>query len=444
MNLRLRDEERQVLGALFVGALPLDDLAEVLRPEDFATDAHTALWADVLRWHGEDRALTPDVILSRAMQQADRYGGAVYVSGLGDAAAPTTFGVAGLARQIRKASDKRRVSQAYREALDSIAQGEDIETAHAVVERAIDGATIAAKTVDHSWVEALRRSARDVLDRHEAVAAGAIITLPMPMPRFAERFVMEAGELVILGARPGMGKSSLAMQVVECCEEAGFPTCTFMLEMTELQTIARLGSTRSPRALSPRDTTQGRLSRDDLSAFVDAAAGMAHWRGELCDSPGLTVEQLGRRARAMKRRCPELALIVVDHIGKLGKSDPRMSDYEKIGHATAYLKNLAKELEVVVFALCQLNRKVEERFDKRPKISDLRDSGKVEEDADSILFLYRGDYYEEPNAEAGIAEVIVAKQRQGESNIDHKMRWDAQRFRFSEIERPWAVYGRDA
>lgn len=442
--MRLRDEERRVLGALFAGPLPLDELAEIIRPDDFSMDDHSRLWGDVLRWHGEDRTLGPDVILSRALQAADRYGGPGYVSALGDAAPASTLGVTGLARQIREASDKRRMAAAYRSAIDMLADGETVEAAHVIVERAVGSATRQLAERDRSWMHAVARTAGHVVQRHRDVEDGRIVTLPMPLPTLASRFVMEAGELVVLGARPGMGKSALAMQVVECCEDAGFPTCTFMLEMTEVQTVARLGITRARRDLSARDATQGRLDRDALSSFVDAAEGMAHWRGELWDDPGLTVEQIGRRARIAKRNRPDLALIVVDHIGKVGKSDPRMSEYDKLGHASGYLKNLAKELGVVVLALCQLNRKVEERMNKRPKISDLRDSGKIEEDADSILFLYRADYYDEPNAEPGMAELVIAKQRQGESNIDHQMRWDPTRFRFREIDRPWAVYGRDS
>lgn len=441
--MRLRDEERRVLGALFAGPVPMEELAEIVSPDDFSTDEHCRLWGDVLKWHGEDRTLGPDVILSRSLQHAERYGGPGYISGLGDFAV-TTVGVTGLARQIREAADKRRLSAAYRTALDLLAQGETVETAHAGVERAVTGATRQLAKRDRSWLQVAARTAGQVVQRHRDVEAGLIVTLPMPMPRLAAQFVAEPGELIVLGARPGMGKSSLAMQMVECCEDAGRATATFMLEMTEEQTVARLGVTRARRDLVARDVTQGRLDRDALASFVDAAESMAHWRGELWDDPGLTVEQIGRRARIAKRNNPDLAMIVVDHIGKVGKSDPRMSEYDKLGHASGYLKNLAKELGVVVLALCQLNRKVEERINKRPKISDLRDSGKIEEDADSILFLYRADYYDDPNAEPGIADLVIAKQRQGESNIDHQMRWDAKRFRFTEIERPWAVYGRDA
>jgi replicative DNA helicase len=443
-ELRLRDEERQVLGALFIGPVPLDELAEFLRPDDFALDDHGRLWADVLRWHNEDPSgLGPEVILSRALQGSSRYGGPGYVSSLGDVAV-TTAGAVGLAKHIREAADKRRVQAAYRMALEALSEGESVESAHALVERAVDSATRQQVRLDRSWAQSVQRAAGNVVQRHRDVEAGRVVTLPMPMPRFAQRFVMEPGELVILGARPGMGKSSFAMQLVECCEDAGFPTCTFMLEMTEDQTIARLGVARARGAIKARDATQGQLNREQLNEFIDAAESMTAWRGELWDEAGLTVEQIGRRARNAKRNNPDLALIVVDHIGKVSKSDARMSEYDKLGHVSGYLKNLAKELGVVVLALCQLNRKVEERVKKVPRISDLRDSGRIEEDADSIIFLYRGDYYDDADAEAGVAEVIVAKQRQGESGIEHQLKWDPTRFRFTEIERPWAVYGRDA
>lgn len=442
-DLRLRDEERKVLGALFLGPVPLDELAEFLRPDDFAVDDHGRLWADVLRWHSEDQALNSEVILARALQGASRYGGPGYVSSLGDVAV-STAAVVSLAKQVREAADKRRVQAAYRMALEALSEGETVEAAHALVERAVDSATRQQVRIDRSWAQAVTRTAQNVMQRHRDVEAGRVVTLPMPMPRFAQQFVMEPGELVVLGARPGMGKSSFAMQLVECCEDQGFPTCTFMLEMTEDQTVARLGVSRARGEVKARAATQGQLNHDQLNAWIDAAESMTAWRGELWDEPGLTVEQIARRARIAKRNNPDLALVVVDHIGKVAKSDSRMSEYDKLGHVSGALKNLAKELGVVVLALCQLNRKVEERMKKVPRISDLRDSGKIEEDADSILFLYRADYYDEPGAEPGVAEVHVAKQRQGESNLEHKLKWDPTRFRFTEIERPWAVYGRDA
>jgi replicative DNA helicase len=441
--LRLPDEERKLLGTMFVGAIPVDALADVLRPEDFSTDDHAHLWRDALQWFREDPSLGVETLLSLAIQGADDYGGAAYVSSLGDRALSSHVDMLGLARQIRAAADRRRVIAACRSAITGLSDGKDIEESIAAVELAVQGSAHQSEERDRVWSEVLTRSTSQVVTRHEDVASGRLVSLPMPMHRFANQFVMEPGELVILAARPGMGKSSMAMQLVECCEESGLPTCTIMLEMTELQTVSRLAATRASRAISARDATQGRLQRDDLSTFVDTAAAMGSWRGELWDDSGITVEQLGRRARASKRRNPDLSLVVVDHIGKLAASQPRMSDYERTSHASSYLKNLAKELGVVVVALCQLNRQVESRTDKRPRLSDLRDSGKLEEDADSILMLYRGDYYEDPNAQPGVAEVIVAKQRQGESPLSHPMRWVAERFRFEEFERPWAI-GRGA
>ena len=218
--------------------------------------------------------------------------------------------------------------------------------------------------------------------------------------------------LVVLAARPGMGKTAIALNVVD--HVAGVlqaPTCLVSLEMTCQEVMERcfasVGSIdgrkfRTGEKLAPHE-------RDRLDTAKRIVGGYKLW---IDDQPRRNIVQIAANARSIKRQRPDLKLLVVDYIQMVDAEKPWERRSEQVANITRSLKELAKELNIVVLALSQLNREVDKREDKRPKLSDLRESGNIEQDADTILFVHRPEYYE-PGVKPGMAELIIAKNRNG-------------------------------
>lgn len=215
------------------------------------------------------------------------------------------------------------------------------------------------------------------------------------------------GNLVIVGARPKMGKTAFANQCALMTARRGMRAAFFSLEMTSDELAQRALSSWS--SVPQSDIREGKVDAN-IDALTNAMCRLDALPIEIDDTPGLHVDQLRARARAMHRR-NALSLIVVDYLTLLrGEGQNRT---QEIGYISRALKNLAKELQCVVLCLAQLNRKLEERTNKRPMMSDLRDSGEIEQDADLILFLYRDEVYDQKTQAKGVLEVIVGANRHG-------------------------------
>ncbi|MEO0605001.1 MAG: replicative DNA helicase, partial [Myxococcota bacterium] len=192
---------------------------------------------------------------------------------------------------------------------------------------------------------------------------------------------------------------------------AGRPVGIFSLEMSRGQLVTRMlccyGLVEAGRVRT------GSLETEDWERFLDASEALRKTRVHIDDTPGLSIGELQARARALHADYGELGLIVIDYLQLMKGDDPRASREQQISAISRGLKGLAKDLECPVIALSQLNRGVESRQDKRPLVSDLRESGAIEQDADVIMFIYRDEYYNPESADRGLAEVIIAKQRNG-------------------------------
>jgi len=222
---------------------------------------------------------------------------------------------------------------------------------------------------------------------------------------------LQKTDLVILAARPAMGKTALALNIALNVARKGHAVGIFSLEMSAGQLVTRLLCTEG--LVDAGKVRTGMLSREfDLPKLSNAAEVLYTLPLYLDDSPGINISQIRSKARRLKANNENLGLIVVDYIG-LMSGNQKVSRQEQVSESSRGLKALAKELDVCVLALSQLNRGVEQRTDKRPVPSDLRESGAIEQDADIITFIYRDEYYNEDSPKKGVAEVIIAKQRNG-------------------------------
>ncbi|WP_225784869.1 replicative DNA helicase [Xenophilus sp. Marseille-Q4582] len=225
---------------------------------------------------------------------------------------------------------------------------------------------------------------------------------------------LQPGDMIVLAARPSMGKTSLAINIAEhVALEEGLPVAVFSMEMGAAQLAVRIVG--SIGRIDQGHLRTGKLTDEEWPRLTEAIEKLRTISLHIDETPGLTSSELRANARRLARQYGRLGLIVVDYL-QLMSTSSSMSDENRataVGEISRGLKMLAKELKCPVIALSQLSRGVESRTDKRPMMSDLRESGAIEQDADLIMFIYRDDYYNKDSKEPGVAEVIIAKHRNG-------------------------------
>jgi replicative DNA helicase len=246
---------------------------------------------------------------------------------------------------------------------------------------------------------------------------GKLVGIPTGIPSIDDHiYGLNKSDLIIVAARPSMGKSAfahnIAMNIAARDDEDAVEVALFTLEMGREQIMTRLLSTAGRIPMGKLRT--GHLAQEDWKRMSQAAGYLENSRMHINDTPGITILEVCAEARRLKLRHPKLGVIILDYMQLLsGGVNANRSREQEISEYSRTLKELARELDVCVVALSQLNRAVEGRGDKRPMLSDLRESGAIEQDADIVMFLYRDDYYDEHSPDAGMTEIIIRKHRNG-------------------------------
>ncbi len=225
---------------------------------------------------------------------------------------------------------------------------------------------------------------------------------------------LQPGDLVVLAARPSMGKTAFAINIAEhVALNEGLPVAVFSMEMGASQLAVRIVG--SIGRVDQGHLRTGKLTDEEWPRLTEAIERLRTVSLHIDETPGLTPSELRANSRRLARQCGKLGLIVVDYLQLMSGSGGSDGDNRatELGEISRGLKMLAKELQCPVIALSQLNRGVEQRTDKRPMMSDLRESGAIEQDADIIMFIYRDDYYNKDSKDPGVAEIIIGKQRNG-------------------------------
>ncbi len=228
---------------------------------------------------------------------------------------------------------------------------------------------------------------------------------------------LQPGDLIVLAARPSMGKTALAINIAEhVAIKEQLPVAVFSMEMGASQLAIRIVG--SIGRIDQGHLRTGKLTPDEWPKLTEAIERLRNISLHIDETPGVSPTELRANARRLAKKCGKLGLIVVDYLqlmsGSSSDSDNRSTE---LGEISRGLKMLAKELQCPVIALSQLNRGVEQRTDKRPMMSDLRESGAIEQDADIIMFIYRDDYYNKDSKEPGVAEILIAKHRNGPTGV---------------------------
>lgn len=413
------EAEQSVLGGILLDHRAIDRAIEILDPNDFYREAHKKIFRAMLALN--QRGEPVDVVtLSNELAvegQLEEIGGAAYLAELAEKV-PTAANLAYYARIVREKAVLREVIAASTELAArayEMRSGEVDDFLDQVEHRIFEISERRVRPQFATMNDLMFTAVHTVESLYER--RGLITGVPtgfLDLDRLTSG--LQPSDLVIVAARPSMGKTAFALNVaVNAAQEGGVGVAIFSLEMSKQQLGLRMLCAEA--SVDSQQLRTGFLSGQDFPKIVAAADRLSRLPIYVDDTPGLSVLELRAKARRLKREQEaKLGLVIVDYL-QLMRSHERMDNREQeISSISRSLKALAKELDVPVMALSQLNRQVEARSDRRPVMADLRESGAIEQDADVILFLFRPYVYDK-NADEHEAEVIIGKQRNGPVDV---------------------------
>ncbi|RLS75452.1 MAG: replicative DNA helicase [Planctomycetota bacterium] len=435
------DAERAVLGSILLKPDVCDDVALVVRPEDFSDESHQLLYRHLLELHDSGKRIDATIVLERLRTQGDleRIGGAASLADVVEAV-PHAAHATHYAHIVRDKSMLRALIDAgtdiLREAYDSADEPRQLlsraeERIFSILERRTSAE---AKPIQSVLEEVMVRM--DARMRHEH-AIGGVETGFTELDRLLGG--LHDSELLILAARPSMGKTAFAMNIAEHVS-IGLqqPVLFVSLEMASMELADRLLC--SAAQVNGQRLRNGTISQEDRRRLVQKSSEIGSSPLFIDDTPGRTLTEIAAVARRLKRK-QGLKLIVIDYLQLIEPDNPRDPRQEQVARIARRLKTMARELKLPVLCLAQLNRQAEASRDNRPRLNHLRESGAIEQDADVVMFVHREEYYqateEDRERVRGQAEIIVAKQRNGPTD-DVKLLWQQDYTRFVNLEhRPY-------
>jgi replicative DNA helicase len=412
--------EMTILGAMLVEPVAIIDATMLLKTDDFALDSHRKIYAAMLQLvevgHGVDIVTVTDYLSKK--KELDSVGGLPYLASLSEGL-PRKLSIESYVRIVRDKSLMRQLlsvcdmgmieaSDQSREALDVLNQVTSRLTE--ISEHAVTGglSDIAAIVKDSfGTIDALYEQGREVT---------GLATHYREFDRMTSG--LQDSELIIIAARPSMGKTAWAINIAENAAVHGHKVvAVFSLEMSKSSLLRRMLASQA--LVSARNIQQGFIGRDDRDKLINGLEKLMESKIFIDDTPGITLAEMRAKARRLKQQQGKLDLIVIDYLQLMTGSNSNAKGYEnrtqEVSAISRGLKALAKEMKVPVLALSQLSRASEQRGgDKKPMLSDLRESGSIEQDADVVCFIHREEYYDRENEDLkGKAEIIIAKQRNG-------------------------------
>ena len=463
------EAEAALLGALMIDNRIVADVQMLLRPDHFFEDIHGRIFTAILNMTDKNMVATP--VTLRPIFEADEalkeVGGPGYLAKL-TGSSVALIGARDFARQIYDLALLRELVSVGRTMVDgALDTSESIDPKGQIEAAEMSLYKVAEAGGETGGTKSFAQAKQMALDMAEKAmnSSGGLSGITTGLDCLNTRTGgMHRSDLVILAGRPGMGKTALATNIafntarrwmreeeegVEDKKRAGARVAFFSLEMSADQLATRILAENS--GISSEDLRKGKISTTDFRRLANTASELHTLPLFIDDTPALTIAALRTRARRLKRQ-HKIGFIVVDYLQLLQGSGSRASDnrVQEISEISRGLKTLAKELELPVLALSQLSRAVEQREDKKPQLSDLRESGSIEQDADMVWFVYRDEYYEaqkEPTSHDdpkygewqermskvyGLAEVIIAKQRHGATG-KVRMKFESNITRFSDL-----------
>ncbi len=418
------ESEQSVLGGMLINNQAWDHVSDLLADSDFYRYDHKLIYASMSALINAGKPADVITVFDHLqnLDKAQDAGGLSYLNALAQCV-PSATNIRRYAEVVRERAVLRKMIAVSDEAIANALRPAGRPVTQILDEFETKALQIAEQGARHKKIwHGLDELMAQALDGVIANADRGGVTLTGISTGFdqldTQTSGLQPGDLVILAARPSMGKTALALNIAEhVAANEGLPVAVFSMEMGSGQLAMRLMG--SAARVDQTLLRSGRLSDDDWSRLSETVERLSKAKMFIDETGALNPNELRARARRKARECGgKLGLIVVDYLQLMTASEDAGGASSEnratvIGEISRGLKALAKELQCPVIALSQLNRAVETRPDKRPLMSDLRESGAIEQDADVIMFIYRDDYYNKESAEPGVAEVILAKQRNG-------------------------------
>lgn len=430
------EAEQSVLGAMLLDKDAITNVNEIIKGEEFYKESHRVLFGAINELYNKDEPVDMitliDLLRSRELLEA--VGGMSYISDLATSV-PATSNVKHYAKIVEDKYVLRKLILSSNEIMDlCYGQKDNTESVIGLAEKYIFD--ISQKNIhqDFEHVSGIISRSFDELEKLyknkgeiTGVTSGFI-----DLDRKTSGF--QKGDLVLIAARPSMGKTSFVVNIaLAAALKAGKSVAIFSLEMSKEQIAYRMIC--SEATVDMQRLRTGDLEDDDWVKLARSAGPMANSKMFIDDTPGITVSEMRSKCRRLKTQKDKgVDLIIIDYMQLMAGNGKSESRQQEVSEISRNLKALAKEMEAPVIALSQLSRAAEQRADHRPILSDLRESGSIEQDADIVMFLYRDEYYNKDTEKKNIAEVILAKQRNGPTGTV-ELAWLGQYTKFGDLDR---------
>lgn len=409
------ESEQSILGAILLDKDAMITVSETIRANDFYKDAHRIIYECMIKLSNKNEPIDLITLTEELRKEGhlDDVGGISYITSL-STIVPTTSNVKYYADIVKEKSVLRKLIKASNEIISLGYDGSlKIEEVLDKAEKQIFDISQEKASDDFKSINTVLMDAYDTIERLYT-SKTEITGVTTGFKDLNKRINgMQRTDLILIAARPAMGKTAFSLNLVQNAALKGNASvAVFSLEMSKEQLVQRMLSSQSSVELKKIKT--GKLGENDWPRVIDAMAVLSNAKIYIDDTPGIKISELRSKCRKLKIE-QGLDLILIDYLQLMegdGNNESRQQEISKISRS---LKIIAKELNCPVVALSQLSRAPEQRADHRPMLSDLRESGAIEQDADIVMFLYRDEYYHPDSEKKNIGEVIVAKNRHGET-----------------------------
>ena len=428
-----KEAEQSVIGSMLSSSEAVGAACEILKPDDFFFGQNKEIYSAMMELFNENTPVDMVTVSDRLNQRdkLDAVGGVTYLSTL-VLSVPTTGNVEYYAKIVKDKAVLRRLIYSTQGIL-SMAYDEG-DTTERIIDRSEQLILDISSNKDQSdivHISEIMMTAYDDMVQN-SLNKGTVTGISTGFNYINNATGgLHGGELIIVAGRPGMGKSSFAVNIAEnAAINENIPVAIFILEMSKSMIVNRIICSQA--LVDSQNVRKGDFQPEDwlqICAVIDKLSAAPIY---IDDSSSITVSEIRAKCRRLKQT-KNLGLVVIDYLQLMQGSKKSDNRQQEISEISRSLKVLAKELDIPVIALSQLSRTSESRSDKRPMLSDLRESGAIEQDADLVMFLYRDDYYNKDSQEKNIAEVIIAKQRSGTTGT-FKLGWQGRYTKFVNID----------
>jgi replicative DNA helicase len=418
--------EVAVLGAMLLDGVAINDATAKLRAEDFSLDSHQRVYRAIVdllaAGRGVDSLTVQEELIRR--RELDSIGGPAYLAFLSEGI-PRNFNIESYVRIVKDKSLLRQLMSIFTEGVARASDQSD-EAIHVLsdVEAKLAEVADSAITYGFSDIATIVKESFGSIDAlyEQGREVTGLATHYIEFDRMTSG--LQESELIIIAARPSMGKTAWAINIAEnAAVRGGKVVAVFSLEMSKASLLRRMLASQA--LVNSKAIQTGMLMREDRTKLISGLERLMESKLFIDDTPGITLAEMRAKARRLKQQHGQLDMIVIDYLQLMTGSNTNSKGFEnrtqEVSAISRGLKALAKEMKVPVVALSQLSRASEQRGgDKKPLLSDLRESGSIEQDADVVCFIHREEYYDRENEDLkGKAEIIIAKQRNGPTGIIH-------------------------